>query len=294
VAAPPADPGDPGDPADPGSRVEVDAELAVVSASVVEVLVALEVLAAFADGRLAPGEVVELPAAGRTPGPTGLSASPGDTSAALGELVAPMLAVSDNAATDVLLRRVGLDAVNRRARSLGLPGTVVVSDLATMIASLAADTGFPDWAAMDRWAGAEQSPADRARFLDRLVAAQALDPARATRTTAAETARLLRLVWRDEAAPPPVCARLRTLLSGQVSRDRIASGFDPAFAVAAESGSLMSVVRNEAGVVTDPDGRAWAVAVFTRADRAYARAADVDAAIGRAAALAVSFLRAGR
>ena len=283
----------PVDPSGAGS-VEVDADVPVVSASVVKVLIALDVLVAFDDGRLSPVEVVDLPAADRTPGPTGLSASPGDASAALGELVAPMLAVSDNAATDVLLRRVGVDAVNRRARSLGLAGTVVVGDLRTMIASLATDTGFPDWAAMDRWAGADQVPADRERFLRRLVAARALDPARATRTTAADTARLLQLVWRDEADEPRACARLRTLLAGQVRRDRIGSGFGPDVRVAAKSGSLVGVVRNEAGGVTDPDGRAWAVAVFTRADRPYAGAADIDAAIGGAAAVAVAWLRGGR
>lgn len=53
-------------------------------------------------------------------------------------------------------------------------------------------------------------------------------------------------------------------MSQQLSRQRMASGFGPGFAVAAKSGGLMGIVRNEVGVVTDPDGVAYAVAIFTR------------------------------
>jgi len=275
----------------PGA-VLVDADLPAVSASVVKVSIALEVLTAFTDGRLDPRAVVELPAYNRTPGPTGLSASPTDARATLEELVAPMLTISDNEAADVLLRRVGIDAVNTRSSALGLADSLIVSDLRTMIASLAHDTGFPDWAAMTAWTGRDQTPDDLTGFLGQLVAARALDPAAATRTTAADTAQLLRLVCRAEAGPGVVCSQLRALLAGQASRARIASGFPPNVRIAAKSGSLMGVVRNEAGIVTDPDGRSWAVAVFTRADRPYERGADIDAAIGEVAARAVTFLRA--
>ncbi len=275
----------------PGA-VLVDADVPVVSASVVKVAIALEALIAFTDGRLDQVAVVELPADDRTPGPTGLSASPDDARTRLGELVSPMLTISDNEAADVLLHRVGVDAVNARARALGLADSIVVSDLRTMIASLAHDTGFPDWAAMTAWTGTDQPTDALESFLSRLVAASALNPATATRTTAADTARLLRLVWRDEAGPADVCARLRGLLAGQVSRARIASGFPPGVHIAAKSGSLMGVARNEAGIVTDPDGRSWAVAVFTRVERPYERSAQIDAAIGEVAAMAVTSLRA--
>ncbi|MEJ3746913.1 serine hydrolase [Actinomycetes bacterium KLBMP 9797] len=42
------------------------------------------------------------------------------------------------------------------------------------------------------------------------------------------------------------------------------ASFGPAVTVAAKSGALMGLVRNEAGVVTYPDQRQYAVAVFTR------------------------------
>jgi len=279
--------------------VSVDAERPVVSASVVKVSIALAVLTAFHDGRVDPDEMVDLPAADRTPGPTGLSASEVDARAALGDLVGPALAVSDNEAADVLQRATGIGSVNELTHRLGLAASVVVSDLRTMISSLAADTGFADWAEITAWADVDQPAAERAAFLRRLVAARALDPATATRTTAGETARLLRMSWRDEAGPPDVCGRVRALMAHQVSRARIASGFrsrdgappGAAVLIAAKSGSLVGVVRNEAGVVTDPDGRSYAVAVFTVADRRYERAADVGTAIGAAAVTAVDHLR---
>jgi beta-lactamase class A len=77
----------------------------------------------------------------------------------------------------------------------------------------------------------------------------------------------------------------------QLTRHRIASGFPPEVLVAAKSGGLMGVVRNEVAVVRLPDGSSYAVAVFTRSDpgrRADARL--IDAAIGAAAAHAVGVL----
>lgn len=59
----------------------------------------------------------------------------------------------------------------------------------------------------------------------------------------------------------------------------------------AKSGSLMGQVRNEIGVVTYPDGRRYAVAVFTRAHTRAARQPAIDRAIGDVAALAVEHIR---
>jgi beta-lactamase class A len=50
-------------------------------------------------------------------------------------------------------------------------------------------------------------------------------------------------------------------------------------------------VRNECGVVTYPDGRQYAVAVFTRSRVLDDRQPQVDASIGTAARLAVEHLR---
>jgi beta-lactamase class A len=76
-------------------------------------------------------------------------------------------------------------------------------------------------------------------------------------------AHLLRLIWTDEAGPPEACARVRELMGRQLSRHRLSSGFAPGVRVAAKSGGLMGVVRNEVGAVTFADGERYFVAVFT-------------------------------
>ncbi|HEX3931620.1 MAG TPA: serine hydrolase [Nocardioides sp.] len=127
----------------------------------------------------------------------------------------------------------------------------------------------------------------------RLDGSAALDPARGSRTTAADSVRMLRAIWRDEAGPAQACAAVRLGMRQQLTRHRIATGFPPEVSVAAKSGGLMGVVRNEVGVVTYPDGASYAVAVFTRTDPAHrADPRFVDAAIGTVAAEAVGRLRA--
>jgi beta-lactamase class A len=111
------------------------------------------------------------------------------------------------------------------------------------------------------------------------------------RTTPRDMTTLLRAIWQDEAGPAAACARVRFLMARQLSRARIASGFGPDAAIAAKSGALLGLVRNEVGVVTLPSGPAVAVAVFTRTPDGDADPRHIDAAVGQAAAIAVEALR---
>jgi beta-lactamase class A len=79
-------------------------------------------------------------------------------------------------------------------------------------------------------------------------------------------------------------------MARQLTRHRIASGFRPPVRLAATSGGLAGVVRNEVGVISYPDGRRYAAAVFTRS-RPGSDDAAINAAIGAAAARAVAALR---
>ena len=194
-----------------------------------------------------------------------------------------MLTISDNVAADSLLGLVGREHCNEIAVELGLGGTEIVSDLGTMIDSIAGEAGFVDWATMTRWSEADRTADERERVRVRVAAAAALDPARATRTTARDMCRLLRLIWEDRAGPATACARVRLHLSRQLTRHRLAAGFPFPTRVAAKSGGLLGVVRNEIGVIDQPDGQRFYVAVFTRADP-QADEARVNAAIGAAAA----------
>jgi beta-lactamase class A len=130
---------------DGAQEVAVDADRSVVTASVFKVSVALEAETQFADGRLDPRERVSLPATARTPGPIGFSLFRDDVEVSLQDLVVAMLTISDNDATDALLDRIGIDAVNASPVRLGLAETVIASDLGTIINSIGRAAGFADW-----------------------------------------------------------------------------------------------------------------------------------------------------
>lgn len=217
----------------------------------------------FADGRLDPREQVTLRAVGRTPGPVGISLFDDDAVLSWRDMVILMLTISDNHTTDVLLRRVGVEAVNATAARLGLTGTVIESDLQTMLDSAGQDIGCTSW--KDSVARAAGASADElARADEQLLASRALDPLRGSRTTPRDMVDLLRLIWSDQAGPAAACRRVRAVMARQLTRHRIASGFRRPVQGAAKSGSLVGVVRNEIGVISCPAGRRYAAAVFTR------------------------------
>jgi beta-lactamase class A len=266
---------------------------AMAPASVIKVPIALATLEAMATGLLDGTARVRLSPQGRTPGPTGLSLLQDDIDVSVRDLVPLMLTISDNVATDALVDLLGVDAVNDHVRRLGLERTRLVSNLRTMLDGMAREAGFPDYAAVERYdpsCGEVPTPDDvRAR----LARSTALDPRLGSCSTAREMATLLRLVWTDRAAAPEACDTLRRTMSRQLVRNRLESGFPTSVRVAAKSGALMGVVRNEVGVVTLPSGQSYAVAVFTRAlpDRS-TDDRTVNTAIGRVARLAVDGLRA--
>ena len=135
----------------------------VVAASVIKVLIALAAESAFVAGDLDPVQPIRLSSLRRTPGPVGFSLFADDVIASGRDLVSAMLTISDNVATDVLLDLVGIEACNRLAAELGLAETLIVSNLAAMIESIAQAAGFADWPAMAAWSEAGPSAADRER-----------------------------------------------------------------------------------------------------------------------------------
>jgi beta-lactamase class A len=267
-------------------EVALDADVPVVAASTFKVVVALELFRRTAAGELDGAERVRLGPDGRTLGPTGFSVFSDEVEVSLRDLAASMLTVSDNAATDVLIGRLGLDRINALTRSLGLAETVIVSDLRSMTDGLAQDVGFASWAELAATDWSEVDPETVAATLVRMRSARAVDPTQASRTTPREATRLLCGIWRDEAGPA-ACAQVRALMAKQVTRHRIARGFHGEAQVSAKSGSFGGAIRNEIGVVELPGVGRFAVAVFTRGHELYEREHEINDAIGAAARIAV-------
>jgi beta-lactamase class A len=263
-----------------GAEVGLDADAPVAVASVIKVAVAIAFARDVAAGRLDGRERVEVPAELRLGG-TGTTGFLDPPLISLRDLARTMLTVSDNAATDIVLDRTGRDSVTAVLDELGLHHTHLRSDMASMHRRVVAELGLDGERDLD--AQLARADPDAVRALDWL------DPAHANASTPREITTLLAAIWTDRAGPAQACAFVREVMGEQVSTQRLASGFGPRVAVASKTGTLPGI-RNEAGVVTFPDGRRVAVAVFTRCESLADRNPAVDAAIGDGGRMAVEAL----
>lgn len=264
-----------------GPEVAVSADDPVVLASVFKIPVAVAYAREVAAGRLDETERAKVTTRYRTGG-IGTAGCADDVEMSWRDLALFMLTMSDNAATDVIFHRIGQEAVDRVFTDLELRRTKVIGSCEDLFASVAAELGIdPD---------ADPEAALGAATPDQVWKLSVLDPERTTSSTPREITRLLNAIWTDRAAVPQACEQVRSIMAQQIWPHRISSGFDSEARIAAKTGTLPAV-RNEAGVVSFPDGGRYAVAVFTRAFSLADRQPAVDAAIGKAARLAVDHLR---
>ena len=115
---------------DDDREVALGADEPVVMASVFKIAVCLELFRQAGAGEVDLAERHLVPAASRSPGPVGLPVMEHDAELSLMDLGYLMMAVSDNAATDVIMARLGLERINATLRNLGLERTVVAGDCA--------------------------------------------------------------------------------------------------------------------------------------------------------------------
>jgi beta-lactamase class A len=274
---------------DGGDEVGRGSDTPVVLASVFKVPIALEIACQFESARLVPTERIRVPLKGRTAGGTGLSTLQDEVELSLRDLAQLMISVSDNAATDIMLARVGRDAVNERLRGLGLTSTVIEGDCAFLLGRLDAqlDLTEPERERLARGDEGVFADIDPGRF----ERCEDLHAESTNRSTPREMARLLELIWTDEAGPPAACAFVRRIMEQQVWPHRLRAGFPGSVRTSGKTGTL-PFIRNEAGVVEHPDGRRYAAAVFTVAATPDLQNPDADRVIGTIARIAVDALRA--
>jgi beta-lactamase class A len=265
-----------------GASLALRPDEPVVTASVFKTAVLLELHRQAAAGELDLGERLRLGPEQRVFGPTGLSCFSDEAEMSLRDLAVLMMSISDNTATDALLRRVGLDRVNGTLRELGRDATHLAGGCADLLNGLLVDLAL----------GPSDDPAVMAVAPARLAATRALTPAHTTRSTARDTTELLLQIWNDTAGPAPACAQVRQVLALQAWSHGLRAGTEPGMAYAGKTGSLPGV-RNEAGVMTTADGAHVALSVFLRypTDRLIEQRPDIDRTItelGRVAVRAVT------
>ncbi|GAA3106484.1 serine hydrolase [Streptosporangium carneum] len=266
-------------------EVDGDAEVCygaddpVVLASVFKLPILLEYTRQAAAGTLERTERLTVSAADKDGG-IGTSGCADDVSLTLRDLAHFMMTMSDNAATDVLLRRVGLDNVHATLRELGLERTRLIGGCAELLGSVVTELGL---AGLDDEEGLAKVGQEQIRDL------AIRDPERTTSSTPREITTLLSQIWRDEAGSPEACAEARKILGNQIWPHRLSSAFGDEVKISAKTGTLWGV-RNEAGVLEYPDGRRYAAAVFLRTPSFALRLPRADAAIGRAAQVAIEHI----
>lgn len=265
-----------------GPEVSVGGDDPVVLASVFKILVLTAYVRAVEAGTIDPAERTTITKRYRVGG-IGFAGFSHDAEASWADLALNMMIMSDNAATDVLFHRLGNEAVQQVIADLGLTQTLRVGACEDLFASLLEDL-------------ADGAPSDdidaviAAASVEQVLAARILDPLRTAASTPRDVTKLLAALWTDAAATPAASATARGIMAQQIWPHRLSSGFPEGVQIAAKTGTVPTW-RNEAGVVTYPDGRQFAVAVFTRAKSAADRQPSVDASIGAAAFAAIEHLR---
>ncbi|MEU4331922.1 serine hydrolase [Nonomuraea dietziae] len=249
----------------------------VVLASVFKIPIVLEYARQAADGLLSRTERLPLTMEHRDGG-IGTSGCADEIELSLRDLAHFMMSMSDNAATDALLERVGLERVNATLAELGLKNTRLVGDCRVLLGSVLTELGAGTLEEL------EQADPERIRTLS------VLDPVRTSASTPRETTTLLTKIWRDEAGPAEACAEVRQIMGRQIWPHRLSSGFGDEVRVSGKTGTIFGI-RNEAGVVEYPDGGRYAVAVYLRPRSLGYRLPAADAVIGAAARRAVDELR---
>jgi beta-lactamase class A len=264
-----------------GAEFGHGADTQVVLASVFKIPIALEYARQVAAGELDPAQRHTVTAAYRAGG-SGTDGCTDDVEMSARDLAFMMMTISDNAATDLLLDVVGPDRVRATLDELGFKG-FGFSSSAALDDDIRQELGLaPDRSLDDQLAGVPD---------ERLLALRACAPGSSPSSTPREVTALLAAIWRGEAGPASACAEVRDIMGQQVWQHRLVSGFPEAgVRIAGKTGTDFAV-RNEAGVISYPDGKRYAVGVFLRTSTAATRQPLVDRAIGRAARIAVDHLR---
>ena len=263
-------------------EVGLGADDAVVLASVFKVPVAVAFEREVSAGRLEPTDRTVVTDRYKTGG-VGTAGCQDDVEMSWRDLAHLMLTLSDNAATDLIYHRVGQGAIDTVLADVGLANTRVVGSCEDILISMGNELGA-------EWRSPEFDALVSSLAPERVKTLAVLDPQQASSSTAREMTTLLEAIWTNRAAPGDACQRIRTTMTQQIWPHRLTAGFGQDVRVAGKTGTLPGI-RNEVGVVTYPDEKSYAVAVFTRCESIELNLPDVDRSIGRAARIGIESLR---
>ena len=253
-----------------GTRISLNGERAFPMASVSKIPMALEFLHRVDEGEIRLTELVVVPPTDFRPGNSPLARWYGRRAARLtvDSLFSLMLGVSDNTATDVILRMSGgPDAATRRVRALGVEGVRVDRSEARTFGDL---VGIPDTVPETELFRSNYYRLRQALPLEHREAAReryGYDP----RDTATPNgmAQLLAHMHDGAGLAPSSQARLLEVMTKTRTGRKRLKGLLPSGTEVAHKTGTMAAAINDVGIVTLPEGAGHlAVAVFVNTLRA--------------------------
>lgn len=185
-----------------------------LSASTIKIAIMIELFRRIDDGQMMLDDIHELRAADKVPGSGVLQQLHEGIALTLGDVVYLMMSISDNPATNILIDRLGIDAVNATMRGLGL----------------------------------ERSVLGR-----KMMGRPALDTELENLATPNEFARLMQAILDGTAASPGSCERMIALLELQQNTRRIGRFVPKGTRWGSKTGSY-DTVANDVGFVMLDEG----------------------------------------
>jgi beta-lactamase class A len=246
-----------------GRAVYLNGDEAFPMASSYKVPIAVELLRRVDAGELSLDSMYVLGPGDVSPGSGTLGAlyqHPG-VSLSLRNLTELMLLISDNSATDVVLRAAGGPAaVTERMRAVGVPRIRVDRSTTGLIADFLGMRNLPPEQdlTVERFGQLmREVSAD-----ERSAAARAFDSDARDTATPRAMARLLERIWRHEILSPESSILLLDIMRRSTTGgDRIIGMLPPGIAVAHKTGTIGGTT-NDVGIITLPDGAGDVVTVL--------------------------------
>lgn len=239
-----------------GDEIYVEPDRPFPTASVFKIPVLIELLLQAEEGRLSLEEKVAVTEALKSPGSGVLKELASSPSLSLSDLAMLMIIISDNTATDILIQRVGIEALNRRLAAWGFAVTRAPMDCRRLLFEIA---GRPDGPyTPEARVEVEKILKTRARAFTGRAYADADN----NLTTPREMIRLLEMLVADRPLSPRVREQALFYMRKQQIRDRLPLHLPPDTDIAHKTGSIGGV-RNDAGILFVPRGPVL-VCAFTR------------------------------
>ncbi len=275
------------------ASLAIEADELFPLASVFKIPIMVEVMRQVDRGDLRLDERLTLTEADKSPGSTLIHCHPG-LELTVRDLLYLMITLSDNTATDMLWRKVGLDSVNSAMRALGLRGIdctmpnreffLFETGLGSDWAGLSGPQTVARWRELETRDGRETvfarlldehaslSGAAFLRLSDRrwgydgsrdYADAFAIDQALDNVGTPRDVAELLAAIAEARCASTPSCRLMIEIMSRQEWREKIPAGLPSGLLVANKTGGV-SGTSNDAAIVYTPERVPIVMVVFSK------------------------------